>query len=323
MLLIEHLLSGGIITNYYCTSSCRHCLYRCSPYWPKDYMTKEMARNAFETCKRLGCFSVHIGGGEPFLNLQGLLSVLEAARDSGISIEYVETNSSWFTDAEKAVSILEKVKGLGVSTLLVSASPFHLEFIPFKKVLGVVEACKYVGMKPFLWTEAFFNLFQGLDPSKRYTIHDLEIIFGKDKIRQMISSYWIHPGGRALETFFDSGFTFEELLERYQGGCQELSDTSHFHMDLYGNYIPGLCSGLAVETKDLGKPLDPSKYPICSILYEEGIRGLFRYASSKGFMPSKGRQYGAKCSLCFHMRSFLFRQGESLHELAPNSHYKI
>jgi len=35
-LKIGRLASGGIITNYFCTSTCRHCLYNCSPRWEKN-----------------------------------------------------------------------------------------------------------------------------------------------------------------------------------------------------------------------------------------------------------------------------------------------
>ncbi|NLJ40831.1 MAG: radical SAM protein [Clostridiales bacterium] len=68
MLKINRLVSGGIITNYHCSSKCKHCSYSSSPEWPKDYMTKAMANEVFAILKRMGCNRVHIGGGEPFLN---------------------------------------------------------------------------------------------------------------------------------------------------------------------------------------------------------------------------------------------------------------
>lgn len=39
---IDRLQSGGVITNYTCTSRCAHCLYGCSPGWPKEYMDRDM-----------------------------------------------------------------------------------------------------------------------------------------------------------------------------------------------------------------------------------------------------------------------------------------
>ncbi len=280
-----------------------------------------MAKAAFNMCKDLNCFSVHIGGGEPFLKVKNLLEVLEIAQDIHVSIDYIETNSSWYREHGAAVAILEQIRAYGVDTLLISASPFHLEFIPFKKVLGVVNACREAGVNPLIWTDDFFHIFKQLDPEKTYSINELEKVIGRKALHGMIASYWIHPGGRALETFFGTGMSCQEILVEFSGGCKELLDTSHFHIDLYGNYIPGLCSGLAIRLEDLGRPIDPKRYPLISILYEEGICGLYRYASEKGFSADK-EQYGSKCSLCFKMRKFLLEKGEHLLELAPSPHYK-
>ncbi len=319
-LYIPHLQSGGIITNYYCTSTCAHCLYRCSPYWPKDYISESRALQLFDRCKALGCRAVHIGGGEPFLNFPGLLHVLSAAKGSGVSIDYIETNSSWFKSLDDATEKLEKIRQLGVGTLLVSASPFHLEYIPFKKVKGVVEACRKVGLQPFLWTETFYRLFEVLDPSERYSLRALESAL-HTRISELVRSYWIHPGGRALETFFSEGVSAEELVEESTGGCRELSDTSHFHLDLYGNYVPGLCAGLAIRQEDLGEPLELDKYPVINILYYKGIKGLWDYAKERGFQPER-KSYGSKCLLCYEIRKFLLKKMPNLLELAPVWHYQ-
>ena len=91
---IKRLKSGGLITNYFCTSSCRHCLYNCSPQWEKRYVEPETVRKNFEVVRALGCRSVHIGGGEPLLRPDKLKRVLDIAAEVDVSVEYVETNSS-------------------------------------------------------------------------------------------------------------------------------------------------------------------------------------------------------------------------------------
>lgn len=100
-LKIERLFSGGVITNYYCSSACKHCLYNSSPSWKKEYMTEEMADKVFKTLKNFGVFSVHIGGGEPFLNFEGLKKVVEKANENGVYIEYIETNASWVENEKR------------------------------------------------------------------------------------------------------------------------------------------------------------------------------------------------------------------------------
>jgi molybdenum cofactor biosynthesis enzyme MoaA len=108
-LSISRLISGGLITNYFCSSTCRHCLYRCSPRWPKDFISVETTRANLKTVRSLGCSSVHIGGGEPLLRPEGVVAVLEVAGEVGVHVEYVETNSSWYQNHEAACAVLEKL----------------------------------------------------------------------------------------------------------------------------------------------------------------------------------------------------------------------
>jgi len=127
---IRRLISGGIITNYFCTSSCGHCLYNCSPQWKKEYITPETSEKNLQAVRSLGCRSVHIGGGEPLLRPDGLAAVLKIANALGVAVEYVETNSSWFKDSRSAEAFLKDLRTQGLETLLVSISPFHNEHIP-------------------------------------------------------------------------------------------------------------------------------------------------------------------------------------------------
>jgi len=128
--IIKKLRSGGLITNYFCTSSCKHCLYNCNPQWEKRYIDPIAAEKSLKTLRMLGCRSVHIGGGEPLLRPEKLAAVLEIADALGVSAEYVETNSSWFKELDSATARLRRLHNQGLNTLLVSISPFHNELIP-------------------------------------------------------------------------------------------------------------------------------------------------------------------------------------------------
>ena len=95
-LKIDYLGSGGIITNYFCSSTCRHCLYACSPRREKDYISESVLSEIIHKIKAMHCHSVHVGGGEPFLNPDKLEVVMHGLYHSNIAVEYIETNSSWF-----------------------------------------------------------------------------------------------------------------------------------------------------------------------------------------------------------------------------------
>lgn len=325
-LIISSLLSGGLITNYYCTSSCAHCLYRCSPLWPKKFIDVTTAREQLTIIKNLGCQSIHIGGGEPFLNPDALISVLDEAAKAKIAIQYVETNSSWFQRLDNACELLQEISKRGVRALLVSISPFHNEYIPFYKVKGVIDSCKKTGIAVNAWTWDFFEEIDSLDDKETHSLTEFSNRFGEDYISRIPCRYWISPGGRALDTFskVSSRITVPALLSRFKEGCSELASVSHFHVDLFGNYIPGLCAGLSIKSEDLGKTLDSDKYPLLTLLFNQGVKGLFRMAMEEyGFEPRKALYFN-KCELCFEIRKYLVCSANlKSAELCPHEHYTL
>ncbi|MBW2172993.1 MAG: 4Fe-4S cluster-binding domain-containing protein [Deltaproteobacteria bacterium] len=310
--VINRLDSGGLITNYYCTSKCKHCLYACSPAWDRQYIDAETTEENILKIKSLGCRSIHIGGGEPFLNLDGLTTVVETVCALGVHIEYVETNSSWYKDKDSACEVLSSLKESGLSTLLVSISPFHNEHIPFYKVKGVMEACRTVDMNIFPWIMDFYADIDAFDDKDKHPMEEYTNRYGPKYLR------------RALKTFSTvlEMTPYQEILSSNQGGCVELRNVSHFHFDLFGNYIPGLCSGLSIHRDDLGHEVSPEKYPLLHTLFYGGITGLFDLVSDKhGFKSSE--RYLSKCHLCLDLRRHLvLDRGLEYSELQPLAFYE-
>ncbi len=281
------------------------------------------ALGAFQVARRLGCRSMHIGGGEPFLRFEALMHCCEAAKEAGVTIEYIETNSSWYRGLEEAADMLRQLKHAGVTTLLVSISPFHNEFIPFDRVQGVMEACRVSGLRVMPWIREFVSECSALDTSKPHGMKEYEEAFGSGYLNSIPGRYWTIYRGRALYTYSHllHPIDLKEICDNSQQGCRELSDTSHFHMDLYGNYIPGLCSGLAIELKDLGNPLSPEKYPLICRLYEHGPGALLDLAKDFGFKAKPA--YVSKCHLCQEIRAFLVHKAkEKFLELSPHWFYR-
>ena len=323
---IKRLASGGLITNYFCASRCGHCLYRCSPDWEKNYIDAKTAGENLRTIRRLKCASVHIGGGEPLLRPDALGDVLETAAKVGVAVEYVETNSSWFKDPDSARDMLSQLRRQGLQTLLVSISPFHNQYIPFARVKGVMEAARQSGIGIFPWISDFIADLSELDDAATHSLKEFEETFGRNYLKNLPQRYWVHMGGRALETFRpDLGQkTAQQILDENSAGCAaELLNTRHFHLDLFGNYIPGLCAGLSIAREDLGKTLPPDKYPVLNALFHAGIRGIFNMAQAEfDYTPSKNR-YINKCDLCTEIRTIFVKNnfGGSA-ELNPQEFYE-
>lgn len=305
-LKIDRLRSGGLITNYYCSSKCGHCLYNCSPGREKAYMDFKMAIGNLKAIRELGCFSVHIGGGEPMLDFKSLFKVLDAASKESIDIEYIETNSSWFKNQDSACDMLYSLKAAGVSTMLVSISPFHNEYIPFDKVKGVIAACEKTGMGVFPWIPSFIPDVDSFDSALTHSLDEYREFFGESYIEKLPYKYSLTMRARPLKTFerFYPKKSLEDILSRNKNGCGELDDVSHFHIDLYGGYIPGLCTGLSIKTEDLGRELSDDEYPFLCLLFKKGVNGLYERASKEfGFVSEK--KYISKCDLCFDIRKYL------------------
>ncbi len=322
---INALTSGGVITNYHCVSRCGHCLYNCGPHRRRDYLEETLAEKIFATITRLGCSAVHIGGGEPLLDPSKLIKIVKIARQCGVAIDYVETNSAWFVDAARADAVLTNLLNAGVHSLLISISPFHNAFVPFIRVKEVIAACRRQGLNTIPWVNGFVRDLDRLDPHRPHAMQTFLTTYGPDYLERIPDRYWIHMGGRALKTFrgtYPSRSIDAILADSPRSCARALMDTSHFHLDLEGHYIPGLCAGLAIAMTDLGAPLPVGKYPLLDCLVTTGIRGLLELAADTyGFQPQR-HQFLNHCDLCTEIRTFLIATAPGpFPELAPEGFY--
>ncbi len=323
-LCLDSLVSGGLIANYQCSSACAHCVYRSSPDRERGYITRERAAANYRAVRRLGCRAMHIGGGEPFLHIAGLLDALRAARDERLVIDYVETNASWFRDEEHAVTILGQLRSLGCDALLVSIDPFHNAAVPFRKVKGLMAACHSAGTSVFPWRMEFFEEINRFDDTRTHGIEEYEVAYGPGYLASLEHRYGMNLGGRALTTFapYHPQQPLTRVLEEGTRACRVLANGCHFHTDLHGDFVPTHCPGLAVAVEDLGQPLDPGRYPAVTRLYELGPTGLCEAARDHGFVPRQ--TYAVPCELCDDVRTFLaLHLPEHFPDLRPLEFYRV
>lgn len=324
MLKINQLVSGGIITNYNCSSKCSHCVYASSPSWPKDYMTSSEADEILTMLKRLGCNALHIGGGEPLLQPERIYPILELAIRHNIEIEYIETNASWYRDEQSSKEILRELMRRNVYTLLISMDPFHNEYIPFYKVKGLIEACSKVNIGVFPWLMEFWDDLVTLDDRKSHSLEEYAELFGEDYLWNLPKRYGLNLRGRALKTYkpMMKREYFESIIKN-SVPCRLLSGVYHFHVDLYGNFIPQSCSGLSIKLSELIDGADPKKYRVFFSLETMGIKGLVDLAVREyGYKPKP--KYAGQCDLCFDIRSFLvLEQKKDFPDLQPTNYYRF
>ena len=319
MKYIERLRHGGIMTNYQCPAACRHCLYACSPKRDSDYITKQSANNI---CKLLilgGCRSVHIGGGEPFLNFDRLIVLLEAAKKAGIRVEYVETNGFFAEDEDRVKRYLRALFEAGVNTLCISLDPFHAEYVPFALPLRLAELCRHNNFNYFLWQERFLQYMNRLAPDTAHSRESLEKWISPQYIINTARSYGLSIGGRAVnieEEFAEPKPVNSMMVTK---PCERLKSTDHFHVDLYGRYIPPGCTGIVIPLEEVVNDIPTGKYPVFEALISNGAAGLVTFAQKHGFKPKEN--YTSSCVLCFYTRKWLSENISCCPEL-DTKHYE-
>lgn len=313
----------GFIANYRCPAACGHCLYGCAPAAEAGYVTEETARHVCAHLRRLGCRGLHIGGGEPFLNLDGLLGLIRVIRESGIEIEYIETNAAWVTsDAARNRDILARVTDAGGGCIMVSADPFHVGYIPFWKPRTLIGLLEDLRIPHFIWQERYLPLLCKLDETRTYDGEALREVFGYDVLGRAAHEYGMGFNGRALNLLrpVAKKQRAEAFLNRTP--CKGLFSSGHSHVDYLGRHIPPGCTGMGVLIEDIDKPLDPQRNPVVTRLAGGGTEALFAYACEKGYMEAP-EGYVSVCDLCFQTRQYLSLNHPKDHpDLTPPSFYR-
>ncbi len=306
---IGPLRGGGLVPSWRCGSTCRHCLYGCGPH-RRDGEPADGA--AWETlldllASRAPGATWHIGGGEPFLNLPRLQATVAGLRRRGMRLEYVETNSSWVEDRDQAARVLGGLAELGLTAVLVSLSPFHAEFVPHGKTRILMQAAAdTLPGGAFVWIPDFAADLAEVDPRSRLDWKTFLAGRPPGYALGLADRYWLTSGGRAGRYLTAHGrqAPWERVAAR--APCRErLADTSHFHVDGEGTYVPGLCAGIGLPISDIPGTIDLGRYPLLERLAAGDLGGAVEGACRQGFRPLAG--YASACDLCTHLRLHQFR----------------
>lgn len=320
--------SLGLILSYQCSNECRHCLYASSPAW-REWMTEENLEKILSQLSKYSRFltGIHLAGGEPFLRPEVVFHAIKKLREYQLSLDYVETNAFWCRKDEETEAIFSQAKQSGLKAVLISASPFHVEFIPINRVNRAVK----IGRKIFgpqgvlIYTEYFYNELQALEPEYSYSFEDYLRVVGQEQAALHIAQeYSLIPNGRAAVRLVDL-YQRHSAPYFFSATCEkELTSPFHLHIDLYGNYIAGLCAGIslgsAFDLDFLFSGIHLEEHPFLSHIME-GMESLYRWAVEQYDYEEVQEGYIAKCHLCLDIRRHLVRQRIYFPELAPLEFY--
>ena len=327
---IAPLSSGGLILSYQCSNECKHCLYASAPDW-QDWADESTIDRLIEQIAKHKQFltGIHIGGGEPLLRPKLIAYTIKKLNEYLVPIEYVETNAFWCYNDERTEATFNLLKEAGLHSILVSISPFHLEYVPREKTDRAIR----IGKKVFgpnqviIYTEFFHRQFAELDPKQTVPLEDYITAIGAENAPMTFASeYNLIPNGRVPVQLGDQ-FARQPASAFWGETCKrEITSPYHIHIDLYGHYISGLCAGIslgsAFDLESIYGGLDLSQRPILTMLYEEGVQALFKWAVEQHGYKELSEGYIAKCHLCLDIRRFLVSKQCGYPELAPIEFYQ-
>ena len=309
---------------YKCNNTCQHCLYCCSPKSSDEVMSEEMVdRTMLALSKERSLDGIHFGGGECSLFFDRLLYAVRCAVKHGVQLDYLETNGGWCVDDQTAMDGFKRLRDAGLPGVLISASLFHLEFIPLNVTKTAIRAaCKVFG-GVFVWTDEVLRLMERLpDHDKKYSIQESCRLLGinpSDGSLWQIHSY-LNPCGRAARRLGEGLRWYS--VEKFSGdSCgRTFQSTSHFHFDPYGNLFTGHCPGISVaNVDDLHPTVSESTAPFFTTLCDGGPVEAWKRHATK-FEPDTAGYIG-KCHFCLELRSHLFEQN-TFAELRPAEMYR-
>ena len=310
---------------YRCTNACRHCLYRCSPRQPDEWISMELAERVFHALRGEPALqSLHIAGGEPSLRMDLLVDVIQLGIQMGLPIQYVETNASWCGDRERCREGMERLRDAGLPGILISVSMFHNEFVPFRSTRICVEvALQVFGVSNvILYLPHMYRLLSQMPDDGTHKLEEFIRWADLEGRRSVVPDlYQVIPSGRAVDALRDC---YESRpAETYEGETcrEELLSTTHFHIDHHGDLFTGMCAGIAPAGIDGYHPeITPESHPVFWRLCHVGPWGLMKEACAEHGFRVRASGYVSRCDLCFDVRRSLHRTGQ-FPELRPAAFY--
>lgn len=308
---------------YRCDNACQHCLYECSPKHQDPHATPEMIdRIMTALSKERSLDGIHFGGGESTLDFDRLLYAVRSAVRHGVHIDYLETNGRWCEDATVATERFQQLCDAGLPGVLISASLFHLEFIPIQRTLNAIHAADKIFGGAFVWTPEVLKRMSRLDHDRTYTLKESCRLLG---IQRENGDLWrlhsyLNPSGRAAKRLAD-GLTRYAPEHFARDSCgRTLAGTSHFHMDLHGKLFTGHCPGISVATTDdLHPTVTVQTAPVFMALVTGGPFAVWESFASDWTPDQEG--YVSKCQFCLELRKHLVATNQ-YPEIGPEELYR-
>jgi hypothetical protein len=288
----------GLIYTRHCNAQCTHCATDCGPYTRQTLPLQKVLALMSEAAALTPpgeALNFSLSGGEPFLDLDYLVTVVSHGTQLGGTVSCV-TNASWASSDARAAAIVARIRAAGLTRLAASTSRYHQRYVPIARVRRALTLARDAGMMTLL--------------KIAYTVQDEDA--------GMIGTWSDFVGAEALQTFpvvpyLRNGGTIGggELVRSAglpAGRCPAPSLTVREDGRAYTCCTPGAFETLLqagdVFESGLQDIVDRFHFePVFQLLREQGPAFIANHASARGGKERLRPAYGDECDLCAHIAS--------------------
>lgn len=295
----------SFLTSYKCTNECKHCALQASPNQVEASMELEDVRRYLEDItSSYNIQEVGFFGGEPLLNLNLIVSLIEEVKKFGISKIGLPTNGFWGKNDSTAKEYAEKLKEAGLYRIGFSADAFHQEFISLDVVRRAIRAAREAGIE---WIGLVANSLGSIDkknPFNDQTRDIIDVLSKEFEFLEVVNNV-LQVKGRAAT----------QLAQHYPMNTIPsekclIFKAPMFMIDPNGWVFHQSCQGICIGNAKK-KPLSEiigefnyRKHPIIGkVVARGGPKNLLDIAIEKRYKPQGG--YADNCHACFAIRNFL------------------
>ena len=141
----------GIVLTARCNASCAHCSKSYGPF-RTEHLSRECIFRLMDEAAAIDDdepLSFELTGGEPFLDFDLLVDVVDEGRRLGATVTCV-TNAFWAHDEDITKQKLTVLRDAGLTALAVSVSRFHQQFVPLHRAQRALAAASALGIRTTL-----------------------------------------------------------------------------------------------------------------------------------------------------------------------------
>jgi hypothetical protein len=286
---------------HHCNIQCAHCYNFSGPKMKAERIATDNMVRIVRDMPAVGMTNMNLTGGEPFMYLDTLLTLITEARAAGIEAISVYTNGFFAKTEANCRKVLARLSDAGFMNgtgregdfIKVSAGVFHQEFLPFETVINLIRVYWDVFGKP---VQVDYEVLEDRPGAQA----EIEKKLRGKGLADLVEIQFrrITPIGRAAQ--------FDPVLRHrpadFFGNCQVIDEIV---FDPDGSVLP--CCGMnfgnqGIVIGDIGSDGLPALFrrlennPILQYIAEKPIRDLL----GRRGLEAAPKGYADLCSLCHH-----------------------